>query len=239
MPGRRAVQPGEQEALPFALATIGLVTGRDSPSNAWAFTTIRSRWPAVGLVVRHALRKGPDAARTARGTTCALLDADPAVEVINIARGRIPEGLPPFSDEGPRAVAAAHTPVGAIGHELDSPILDPAADLRATTPTDAGKRVVPDAREEARGLALAQRRPQAWGNASTANRTPCACWLIAPSCAIRVRVWCVIRNASPDLRHRLARGISCVPPAQRDLRGARPRRPPPAQHRPLSGVREP
>ena len=79
------------------------------------------------------------------------LDADPLVDVIVLARGGGSfEDLLPFSDESlVRAVAAAHTPVvSAIGHEADSPIVDAVADVRASTPTDAGKRIVPDVAEE-------------------------------------------------------------------------------------------
>ena len=88
----------------------------------------------------------------------AALDADPRVEVIIIARGGGSlEDLLPFSDEGlVRAVAACRTPVvSAIGHEPDTPILDLVADLRASTPTDAAKRVVPDVADELRALAQA------------------------------------------------------------------------------------
>ena len=75
------------------------------------------------------------------------LDADPTVEVIVIARGGGGvEDLLPFSNETlVRAVSAARTPVvSAIGHETDAPLLDLVADLAASTPTDAAKRVVPD-----------------------------------------------------------------------------------------------
>ncbi|MPZ04384.1 exodeoxyribonuclease VII large subunit, partial [Micrococcus luteus] len=92
----------------------------------------------------------------------AALDADPAVDVIVIARGggALEEVILPFSDEAlVRAVAAARTPVvSAIGHEADRPVLDDVADLRASTPTDAAKRIVPDAAQEAAGLADARLR---------------------------------------------------------------------------------
>ena len=89
------------------------------------------------------------------------LDADPEVDVIVFARGGgSVEDLLPFSDERlVRAVAAAKTPVvSAIGHEADNPILDFVADFRASTPTDAAKRIVPDVAEERAGLQDAKRR---------------------------------------------------------------------------------
>src|SRR5206468_4519517 len=79
------------------------------------------------------------------------LDADPTVDVIVIARGGgSVEDLLPFSDEGlVRAIAAARTPVvSAVGHETDMPLVDHAADVRASTPTDAAKLVTPDVGEE-------------------------------------------------------------------------------------------
>jgi exodeoxyribonuclease VII large subunit len=79
------------------------------------------------------------------------LDTDPEVDVIVIARGGgSVEDLLPFSDETLcRAVAACLTPVvSAIGHEPDTPLLDLVADVRCSTPTDAGKRVVPDMAEQ-------------------------------------------------------------------------------------------
>src|SRR5690606_41955224 len=89
------------------------------------------------------------------------LDAGPEVDVIVVARGGGSlEDLLPFSNEAMiRAVAACRTPVvSAIGHEVDSPLLDHVADVRASTPTDAGKRVVPDVAEELAGVTQARRR---------------------------------------------------------------------------------
>ena len=110
----------------------------------------RRRWPAVRIVTRHALTQGREAAEQVM-LALAALDRDPDVEVIIVARGGGSlEDLLPFSDEGlVRAVFACRTPVvSAIGHESDLPILDLVADLRASTPTDAAKQVVPDVAEE-------------------------------------------------------------------------------------------
>ncbi|SJN42632.1 Exodeoxyribonuclease VII large subunit [Luteococcus japonicus LSP_Lj1] len=142
--------PARKKRLPFLPRTIGLVTGAGSAAERDVLTNIALRWPAAQIEVRHALVQGPKAAEEVMARL-AELDANPAVDVIIIARGGGSlEDLLPFSDEGlVRAVAAARTPVvTAIGHEPDIPIVDLAADLRASTPTDAAKRVVPDAREE-------------------------------------------------------------------------------------------
>ena len=140
--------------LPFLPRGIGLITGAGSAAERDVLTNARLRWPGVVFVVRHALMQGQNCAAE---VIAALreLDADQSIDVIVIARGGGSlEDLLPFSDEGLiRAVAAAKTPVvSAIGHEPDTPLLDLVADLRASTPTDAAKRVVPDVATEAAGL---------------------------------------------------------------------------------------
>lgn len=139
-----------KKRLPFLPRVIGLVTGANSAAERDVISNIHRRWPGAQLRVRHALVQGPDAAADVMAGL-AELDADPQVDVIIIARGGGSlEDLLPFSDEGlVRAVAAARTPVvSAIGHEPDSPIIDLAADRRASTPTEAAKLVVPDADEQ-------------------------------------------------------------------------------------------
>ncbi|MET1037018.1 MAG: exodeoxyribonuclease VII large subunit, partial [Aeromicrobium sp.] len=118
------------------------------------------RWPDVRFVVRHALMQGNDSARDVM-KGLAELSSDPSIDVIVIARGGGSiEDLLPFSDEALiRAVHACAVPVvSAIGHEPDTPILDLVADVRASTPTDAAKRIVPDVREELAGLAMMRER---------------------------------------------------------------------------------
>ena len=110
----------------------------------------KRRWPAVRFAVRYAAMQGTSSAAEVM-EQLGRLDRDPAVDVIVVARGGgSVEDLLPFSDEGLlRAVFAARTPVvSAIGHEPDSPLLDLVADVRASTPTDAAKLVVPDVAEE-------------------------------------------------------------------------------------------
>jgi exodeoxyribonuclease VII large subunit len=136
--------------LPFLPAVVGLICGRDSAAERDVLHNAARRWPAVRFRVAHAAVQGPYAVAE---ITEALqeLDGDPAVEVIIVTRGGgSVEDLLPFSDEALiRAVAAGRTPVvSAIGHEQDSPILDNVADVRASTPTDAARRVVPDVAEQ-------------------------------------------------------------------------------------------
>lgn len=139
-----------KQALPFLPNCIGLVTGRDSDAEKDVIRNAKLRWPDVQFRVHYAAVQGERAAAEVRAGI-ETLDADPEVDVIIVARGGGDfQHLLPFSDEGVlRAAAAATTPiVSAIGHEADRPLLDEVADLRASTPTDAAKRVVPDVAEQ-------------------------------------------------------------------------------------------
>ena len=136
--------------IPFLPRTIGLITGRASHAESDVVSVATSRWPAVRFEVRNPVVQGPN---TVPQVVAALreLDADPEVDVIVLARGGGSfEDLLPFSDETLcREIGRCTTPVvTAIGHEPDNPLCDLVADVRAATPTDAAKRVVPDAAAE-------------------------------------------------------------------------------------------
>jgi exodeoxyribonuclease VII large subunit len=142
--------PARKKPLPFLPHTIGLITGENSDAEKDVHRNAELRWPQVRFLTKYAAVQGD---RCVPETIAALkaLDAAPDVDVIVIARGGgDPQTLLGFSDERlVRAVAAASTPVvSAIGHENDHPLLDDVADLRASTPTDAAKRVVPDVAEQ-------------------------------------------------------------------------------------------
>ncbi|MBU4336851.1 MAG: exodeoxyribonuclease VII large subunit [Actinobacteria bacterium] len=146
--------------LPFLPAVVGLVCAQQGDAEHDVVTNARARWPGVRFEIRRVTVQGP---RAVPEVTAALLDldGDPHVEVIVVARGGGSfEDLLPFSNESlVRAAAACRTPlISAIGHEMDSPLLDLVADLRASTPTDAGKRVVPDVTAERAGLVQARAR---------------------------------------------------------------------------------
>ncbi len=139
-----------KRALPFLPRVIGLICGRESAAQRDVMENAARRWPAVRFRVEQTAVQGPYAAQEVIDAL-QRLDADAEVDVIIIARGGGSlEDLLPFSDETLiRAVAASRTPVvSAIGHEQDAPLLDYVADLRASTPTDAAKRVVPDVSEQ-------------------------------------------------------------------------------------------
>jgi exodeoxyribonuclease VII large subunit len=149
-----------KKPLPFLPYKIGLITGRASDAMRDVLKNAKARLPSADFAVREVAVQGPRAV-TEVCAALAELDRDPDVEVIVIARGGgSMEDLLPFSDETLcRAVAEAVTPVvSAIGHEPDTPILDYVADWRASTPTEAGKKVVPDLAEEQRGLNISRTR---------------------------------------------------------------------------------
>ena len=152
--------PERKRPLPFLPHKVGLVTGRASAAERDVLENARRRWPAVRFRVEAVPVQGPMAV-PAMVDALHRLDADREVDVVVIARGGgSVEDLLPFSDEALlRVVAACRTPVvSAIGHEPDSPLLDLVADVRCSTPTDAGKRIVPDVVEEqSRVDALRQR----------------------------------------------------------------------------------
>ena len=136
--------------LPFLPRKVGLICGRASAAEKDVVENARRRWPAVQFEIRQVSVQGPN---TVPEVSAALreLDADRSVDVIVITRGGGSlEDLLPFSNEAlVRAVAEAVTPVvSAIGHDIDTPLLDFVADLAASTPTDAAKRIVPDVREQ-------------------------------------------------------------------------------------------
>ena len=146
--------------LPFLPRTVGLICGRASAAEKDVVENARRRWPAVQFEIRTVSVQGPN---TVPEVSAALseLDADRSVDVIVITRGGGSfEDLLPFSNEAlVRAVARALTPVvSAIGHDVDTPLLDFVADLRASTPTDAAKRIVPDVGEQRAAIEQTRQR---------------------------------------------------------------------------------
>ena len=139
-----------KKPLPFLPGIIGLITGKDSDAEKDVITNATLRWPDVQFAVAHSAVQG-DRAVSELIAALDTLEATDGVDVIIIARGGGDfQHLLPFSDEElVRRVARCLVPVvSAIGHEADRPLLDDVSDVRASTPTDAAKRVVPDVAEE-------------------------------------------------------------------------------------------
>jgi exodeoxyribonuclease VII large subunit len=140
---------------PFLPRCIGLVTGRASAAEHDVVTNAQARWPAVRFRIESVAVQGALAVPQIVDAL-GVLDRDPDVDVIVLARGGgSVEDLLPFSDETLcRAVADCRTPVvSAIGHEPDTPLVDHVADVRCSTPTEAGRRLVPDIAEETARIA--------------------------------------------------------------------------------------
>ena len=213
--------------LPFLPAAVGLVCGRGSAAEQDVLENAARRWPAVTFTVRNVPVQGPHAVPEVISALRAL-DGTSRVEVIIIARGGGSlEDLLPFSDEAlVRAVAACRTPVvSAIGHEQDSPLLDLVADVRASTPTDAAKRVVPAVAEELTLVADLRERSRAavirWlaQQASWVADVRARPGLAAPERAVELREQDLQANLA-RLRAGLARRVER---AQDDLRNTRDR----------------
>jgi exodeoxyribonuclease VII large subunit len=152
--------PERKQALPFLPRRVGLVCGRASAAEKDVVENARRRWPAVQFRIETVAVQGPKAAAQVTAAI-ARLDADPEIDVIIVTRGGgSVEDLLPFSEEPlVRAVAGCATPVvSAIGHEQDAPLLDLVADVRASTPTDAARRVVPDVAAELHTVTQARGR---------------------------------------------------------------------------------
>jgi exodeoxyribonuclease VII large subunit len=152
--------PRLKRPIPFLPNMIGLITGRASAAEHDVTTVASARWPAVRFAVRSTAVQGPNAVPQIV-EALRELDQNRDVDVIVLARGGgSVEDLLPFSDETLcRAIAACRTPViSAVGHEPDNPLCDLVADLRAATPTDAAKKVVPDTAAEQRLIDDLRRR---------------------------------------------------------------------------------
>ncbi|WP_374024823.1 exodeoxyribonuclease VII large subunit [Mycobacterium sp. HNNTM2301] len=152
--------PRLKRPIPFLPNMIGLITGRASAAERDVTTVATARWPGVRFALRNTAVQGPNAVAQIVGALHEL-DNHAEVDVIVVARGGgSVEDLLPFSDETLcRAIAACRTPViSAVGHEPDNPLCDLVADLRAATPTDAAKKVVPDTAAELRLIDELRRR---------------------------------------------------------------------------------
>jgi exodeoxyribonuclease VII large subunit len=207
--------PARKKPLPFLPRAVGLICGRESDAKHDVVENARRRWPAVVFEVREVPVQGPYAV-TSVVDALRELDRRPEVDVIVIARGGGDvQELLPFSDEALlRAVAEARTPVvSAIGHEQHAPLLDHVADYRASTPTDAGKRVVPDVAEEQARIASLRRA--AWRCVDTRLDREVA-WLDGARGRARYVVATCIEQHSRDVASALARVTALSPKATLD-----------------------
>jgi exodeoxyribonuclease VII large subunit len=131
--------------LPRIPRLVGLVTGNDAAAKRDVLTAITTRFPPAHVLVAETYVQGPRAAPAIVAAIAELCGR--GADVLVLARGGGSfEDLLPFSDERlVRAVATCPVPVvSAVGHEQDTPLVDLAADVRTSTPSVAGRIVVPD-----------------------------------------------------------------------------------------------
>lgn len=209
--------PERKRPLPFLPRRVGLISGRASAALRDVTVNARLRWPAVDFEIREVAVQGA-ASVPAIVDALVELDALPEVDVIVIARGGgSVEDLLPFSNERlVRAVVATRAPVvTAIGHEQDVPLVDLVADLRASTPTDAAKRIVPDMAEESERITQARARTRrAIERRITADTQEIARARMASRRAVQQRV----DHGLVDLDHLRAR-LTALSPASTLERG--------------------
>ena len=209
--------PERKRPLPFLPRRVGLISGRASAALRDVTVNARLRWPAVDFEIREVAVQGT-ASVPAIVDALVELDALPEVDVIVIARGGgSVEDLLPFSHERlVRAVVATRAPVvTAIGHEQDVPLVDLVADLRASTPTDAAKRIVPDMAEESERITQARARTRrAIERRITADTQEIARARMASRRAVQQRV----DHGLVDLDHLRAR-LTALSPASTLERG--------------------
>jgi len=208
--------PERKRGLPFLPGVVGLICGRGSAAEHDVLENARRRWPAVAFRVESVPVQGPYAVPEVVDAL-ARLDHDAAVDVIVVARGGGSlEDLLPFSDEAlVRAVSRCRTPVvSAIGHEQDTPLLDLVADVRASTPTDAAKRVVPAVLEELSLVSEAVRRGRSalarWldremAGLNAVRSRPCLAEPVRLVEERRTEVAGLTHRSREQLRHRLDR----------------------------------
>jgi len=131
--------------LPFLPRVIGIVTSETSAAIRDMLRIIEERFPSHVKLYPAAVQGRDAGHEIVRGLK--VLDEDDQVDVIIVGRGggAFEDLLPFSSEEVVRAIAACRTPVvSAVGHEIDFPLSDLAADRRAPTPTAAAQLVTPD-----------------------------------------------------------------------------------------------
>ena len=200
-------------ALPVLPRKVGLICGRNTDAEKDVVENARRRWPAVEFEIREVTVQGA-AAVVEVSAALRELEANSEVDVIIITRGGGSfEDLLPFSDESlVRLAAECETPiVSAIGHEKDSPLLDLVADYRASTPTDAAKRVVPDIAEEATDISrLRERAYRALANRVEYESTFIAQLISRPVMKDPGAFLTILSDELKDLRQRSTRSFTAT-----------------------------
>ena len=154
--------PERKRPLPAIPRCIGVVTSKTGAAWQDVQNVISRRWPMVRLLLAPVNVQGLEAEKSiVEGIR--KLDRDPRPDLILVTRGGgSKEDLWVFNSERiARAAAACRKPVvSAVGHEIDTSILDYVADLRAPTPSAAAELCVPDKAEMQRKIFILQQNIQ-------------------------------------------------------------------------------
>lgn len=154
--------PERKRPLPAVPHCIGVVTSKTGAAWQDVQNVIGRRWPMVRLLLAPVTVQGLEAERSIVDGIRAL-DRDPRPDLILVTRGGgSKEDLWIFNSERiARAAAACRKPVvSAVGHEIDTTILDYVADLRAPTPSAAAELCVPDCRDVLQKISVLQENIQ-------------------------------------------------------------------------------
>lgn len=138
--------PERKRQLPYPPTRIGLVASGESAAYADFIKILGQRWGGVEIVHAETQVQG-EAAPAMLVSAIERLNVQEELDVIVITRGGgSADDLQAFSTEQVvRAVAASRTPtLVAIGHEVDISLAEMAADVHASTPSNAAELLVPD-----------------------------------------------------------------------------------------------
>lgn len=138
--------PTKKRSLPKDLAKLGVISSTGAAGYADFIKILNARWGGIKVQVAHTQVQGMDAPdQMIRALN--YFNEHGEVQVIAILRGGgSADDLACFNDEKlVRAVAASKIPViTGVGHEVDESLCDLAADVRASTPSNAAEMLTPD-----------------------------------------------------------------------------------------------
>lgn len=143
-------EPSRKRTVPFAPQTVGLITSKESAAYADFNKIINERWGGVHIMHYDVQVQGEPAVGDIVRAIDAMNQLPNPPEVLIITRGGgSADDLAAFgAEQVVRAVAASRIPtLVAIGHEVDLSLAELAADMRASTPSNAAQLLTPDKKE--------------------------------------------------------------------------------------------
>lgn len=144
-----------KRAIPRIPERVALITSRDAAAYTDFLRILQNRWGGLQIDLAHVVVQGRDAERDIVGAFRHFNAHAADYDVLVLTRGGgSMEDLAAFNSEAvARAIFSSKIPVVVgVGHERDETIADYVADVRASTPTNAAERIVPDRRDVAFAL---------------------------------------------------------------------------------------